>query len=107
MENVPPIIRSDGNRNVLTTDCSKPMWKKIMIGIHIAISLADTLVDSVAPTTPVDTIQLHGTPRMNSVSLPAAPCDSWHATIVAGSTSPAAVRHASTIWRHRCDPGIS
>ena len=29
-----------------------------------------------APTTPVDTIQLHSTPRMNSVSMPAAPCAS-------------------------------
>ena len=28
----------------------------------------------IAPTTPVETIQLHSTPRTNSVSMPAAPC---------------------------------
>ena len=32
-----------------------------------------TEVEIMAPTTPVETIQLHSTPRMNSVSMPAAP----------------------------------
>ena len=44
-----------------------------MIGIHIAITLPGTLVEIIAPTTPVDTIQLQSMPRMNSVSMPAAP----------------------------------
>lgn len=38
------------------------------------IALPETVVDIMAATTPVDTIQLHITPRMNSVSMPAAPC---------------------------------
>ncbi len=33
-----------------------------------------TLVDIIAATTPVDTIQLHMTARTNSVSIPAGPC---------------------------------
>ena len=45
-----------------------------MIGIHIAITLPLTVVEIIAPTTPVETIQLHSTPRTNSVSMPAAPC---------------------------------
>ena len=45
-----------------------------MIGIHMAMTLPVTSVDTMAPTTPVDTIQLHSTPRINSVSMPAAPC---------------------------------
>jgi hypothetical protein len=44
-----------------------------MIGIHMATTLPVTLVQIMAQTTPVDTIQLHSTPRMNSVSMPAAP----------------------------------
>ena len=39
----------------------------------MAMTLPDTEVDIIAATTPVDTIQLHITPRMNSVSMPAAP----------------------------------
>ena len=45
-----------------------------MIGIHIAITLPLTVVEIIAPTTPVDTIQLHNMPRTNRVSMPAAPC---------------------------------
>ncbi len=45
-----------------------------MIGIHMAMILPETLVQIMAQTTPVDTIQLHRTPRMNRVSMPAAPC---------------------------------
>ena len=44
-----------------------------MIGIHIAMHLAATEVDIIAPTTPVETIQLQSTPRTKSVSMPAAP----------------------------------
>ena len=43
-----------------------------MIGIHIAMTLPGRLSDIIAPTTPVETIQLHITPRMNSASMPAA-----------------------------------
>ena len=39
-----------------------------MIGIHIAITLPLTVVEIIAPTTPVETIQLHSMPRTNSVS---------------------------------------
>ena len=39
-----------------------------MIGIHIAITLPLTEVEIIAPTTPVETIQLHSMPRTNSVS---------------------------------------
>ena len=45
-----------------------------MIGIHIAITLPVTVVEIIAPTTPVETIQLHSMPRTKSVSMPAAPC---------------------------------
>ena len=45
-----------------------------MIGIHIAMTLPGTVVEIMAPTTPVETIQLHSMPRMNSVAMPAAPC---------------------------------
>jgi hypothetical protein len=48
-----------------------------MIGIHIPITLPDTDVDIIAATTPVETIQLHSTPRMNNVSIPAAPCSAY------------------------------
>ena len=44
-----------------------------MIGIHIAITLPLTVVEIIAPTTPVDTIQLHSMPRMKMVSQPASP----------------------------------
>ena len=44
-----------------------------MIGIHMAMTLPDTDVDMMAATTPVETIQLHSTPRTNSVNMPAAP----------------------------------
>ena len=59
---------------MLTTECSKAMAKNSMIGIHMAITLPLTLVQIMAPTTPVDTIQLHSMPRTNRVSMPAAPC---------------------------------
>ena len=59
---------------MFTTECSNVMPKNTMIGIHIAMTLPRTEVEIIAPTTPVDTIQLHSTPRMNSVSMPAAPC---------------------------------
>ena len=36
--------------------------------------LAAHVVEIIAPTTPVETIQLHSMPRTNSVSMPAAPC---------------------------------
>jgi hypothetical protein len=49
------------------------MAKNSMIGIHIAITFPLTEVDTMAPTTPVDTIQLQSMPRMKSVSMPAAP----------------------------------
>ena len=45
-----------------------------MIGIHIAMTLPGTEVDIMAPTTPVETIQLHSMPRTNNVAMPAAPC---------------------------------
>ena len=44
-----------------------------MMGIHMASTLPPRLVDIIAPTTPVETIQLQSMPRMNSVSMPAAP----------------------------------
>ena len=45
-----------------------------MIGIHMAMTLPLTVVDTMAPTTPAETIQLHSMPRMNNVAMPAAPC---------------------------------
>ena len=59
---------------MFTIECSKVMAKNSMIGIHMAITLPLTVVEIIAPTTPAETIQLHSTPRMNSVSMPAAPC---------------------------------
>lgn len=53
---VAPISRPNGNRNMLTTECSKAMPKNSMMGIHIAITLPPTVVEIMAPTTPVDTI---------------------------------------------------
>ena len=44
-----------------------------MMGIHMAMTLPETDVDMIAATTPVETIQLHRTPRTKSVSMPAAP----------------------------------
>ena len=73
MENAPPMMRADGNRNMLTTECSKVMKKKTMIGIHIAMTLPLTCVEIIAPTTPVETIQLHSMPRTKIVAQPAAP----------------------------------
>src|SRR5258707_13245440 len=64
---------AQGNRKMLTMECSKVMKKNPMIGIHIAIPLPLTCVEIIAPTTPVDTIQLHSMPRTNRVSMPAAP----------------------------------
>ena len=66
-----PIIT--GNPDWTLMECSKVMKKNSMIGIHIASTLPPTVVDTIAPTTPIDTIQLHSMPRMNSVSMPAAP----------------------------------
>ena len=68
------MISADGNRNMLTTECSKVMAKNTMIGIHMAMTLPLTEVEIIAPTTPVETIQLQSMPRMNSVSMPPAPC---------------------------------
>ncbi len=45
-----------------------------MMGIHIAMTLPGTEVEIMAPTTPVETIQLQSMPRRNSVAMPAAPC---------------------------------
>ena len=44
-----------------------------MIGIHMAITLPLTDVEIIAPTTPVETIQLQSMARTNSVSMPPAP----------------------------------
>jgi hypothetical protein len=59
---------------MFTTECSNVIAKNTMMGIHIAITLPLTEVEIIAPTTPVDTIQLQSMPRMKSVSIPAAPC---------------------------------
>ena len=40
----------------------------------MAMTLPETEVDSIAATTPVETIQLHMTARTKSVSMPAKPC---------------------------------
>ena len=45
------------------------------MGIHMAVALPVTLVDIIAATTPVETIQLHITARTNRVSMPDAPWD--------------------------------
>lgn len=37
-----------------------------MIGIHMAIALPLTVVEIIAPTTPVETIQLHGVPEQKA-----------------------------------------
>ena len=74
IENLAPSSRPEGNRNMFTMECSKVMKKNSMIGIHIAITLPLTVVEIMAPTTPAETIQLQSTPRMNSVSMPPAPC---------------------------------
>ena len=58
---------------MFTIECSKVMKKNSMIGIHIAITLPGTVVETIAPTTPAETIQLQSMPRTNSVSMPAAP----------------------------------
>lgn len=42
----------------------------MMIGIHTLRTLPDMLVDVTAATTPVETIQMHKTPRTNSVRIP-------------------------------------
>ena len=44
-----------------------------MIGIHMAITLPLTWVEIIAPTTPVETIQLHSMPRTKIVIQPAKP----------------------------------
>ena len=67
------MISAAGNRNMFTTECSNVMAKNTMMGIHIAITLPLTVVEIMAPTTPVETIQLQSMPRMNKVSMPAAP----------------------------------
>ena len=46
-----------------------------MIGIHMAITLPLTVVEIMAPTTPVETIQLHSIPRMKIVNQPPTPCE--------------------------------
>ena len=56
---------------MFTIECSKVMKKNTMIGIHMAITLPLTVVEIIAPTTPVETIQLQSMPRTNSVSMPA------------------------------------
>ncbi len=48
-----------------------------MIGIHMAIALPPTVVEIIAPTTPIDTIQLHSTPRRKMVAQPAAPYSAY------------------------------
>ena len=58
---------------MFTTECSKVMKKNTVIGIHMAITLPGTEVDSMAPITPVETIQLHSIARTKSVSMPEAP----------------------------------
>ncbi|MNJ76480.1 hypothetical protein D3C77_737670 [compost metagenome] len=67
------MIIAEGNRNMFTTECSKPMKKNSMIGIHMAITLPLTEVEIIAPTTPIETIQLHSMPRRKMVAQPAAP----------------------------------
>ena len=52
-ENLPPISRAVGNRNMFTIECSKVMAKNSMIGIHMAITLPGTVVEIIAPTTDV------------------------------------------------------
>lgn len=54
---------------MFTTECSKPMAKNSMMGIHMAMTLPLTVVEIMAPTTPVETIQLHSTSR-SAVWLP-------------------------------------
>ncbi len=49
------------------------MKKNSMIGIHMAITLPLTEVEIIAPTTPIETIQLHSMPRRKMVAQPAAP----------------------------------
>ncbi|SMG64410.1 hypothetical protein BMETH_2405_0 [methanotrophic bacterial endosymbiont of Bathymodiolus sp.] len=58
---------------MLTTECSKPIAKNSMIGIHMAITLPLTVVEIIAPTTPIDTIQLHSMPRIKIVNQPETP----------------------------------
>jgi hypothetical protein len=72
-EKLPPSISPEGKRNMFTTECSKPIAKNSMIGIHMAMTLPLTVVEIIAPTTPVDTIQLHSTPRRKMVAQPISP----------------------------------
>src|SRR4051794_22647124 len=62
-----------GMTNMLTTECSKPWAKKVMIGSHIAPILPMVEVDVKAMTTPIVTSQLHSIALKKTSFMPVQP----------------------------------
>src|SRR5437879_13687117 len=58
-----PSIMPDGIRNMLTTECSKPSAKKVMIGSHMAAIFPTVDLETKASTAPIVTIQLRSEER--------------------------------------------
>ena len=70
-------IQSETREREATDDVAEDgrnLAKNTMMGIHIAITLPPTDVEIIAPTTPVETIQLQSMARTNSVTMPPMPC---------------------------------
>src|SRR3954451_17582804 len=74
-----------GMTNMLTTECSNPWAKKVMIGSHIAPILPMVEVDVNAMTTPMVTSQLHSIALKNTSFIPVQPLFSY-ATVLAIAT---------------------
>src|SRR6266481_5358564 len=53
-----PSIMPEGIRNMLTTECSKPSAKNVMMGSHMAAIFPTVDFEDIASTAPIVTIQL-------------------------------------------------
>ena len=65
-----PRIIPDGMRNMLTTECSKPSAKNVMMGSHIAAIFPTVDLETKASTAPIVTIQLQRTAFTSAVPHP-------------------------------------
>src|ERR1700686_974557 len=82
-----PSIMPAGIANMFTTQCSKPMATKAMIGNHAATILPITERETSASTEPRLTIQLHRRPLIKAVAQPAPPACIYGTTLASATAA--------------------
>src|SRR5258708_12655654 len=66
-------IIPEGMRNMLTTECSKPRAKNVMMGSHMAVIFPTVDLETKARTAPMVTIQLQRIAFTTAVAQPLGP----------------------------------